>query len=248
MHEKKGVSEHIEVIISFTIFLTFVVFLLIFVNPIEKTKEKTQYLDITEKTIMQELQTDLTTFSITIEPTIISGITSCFCFDYPTPEKVTAKDEENINTNAGTFGNTICVNPTQTTAGANKKHYKLSFSTEFTENPGTCTGPITTGGTDTTLNPGDYTLGVRNEYKKISKTQLISLNNSYNTNYQNLRSNLALKNNFNIIIKTTEGEQIAYGKIKEPKETDIIAKEIPIEILDSEGTITPAIMNLQVWE
>ncbi len=252
MLEKRGSSGHIEVIISFTIFIAFVVFLLVFTNPIERTKENKHYIEITEDAIMERLLVDLTAFSITVEPAVISTITNCFCFDYQIPEKVVGKDEDGIKTSAGTFfGATdyVCVKPTKTTTGTNKKHYKIYFSSEFAEAPGVCVGPIGSGGGDYILSSGDYTLGVRNEYKKVSKAQLLWLNNSYNTNYHNLRATtLNLKNNFNIFVRTIDGEYIVYGKIKEPKEINVIAKEIPIEILDDQGTITPAVINLQVWE
>jgi hypothetical protein len=246
MRGRKGASGHIEVIISFTIFLAFVTFLLIFVNPIEKTKETNHYIDITEKTLMENIETDLTSFSITIEPAVISSVTGCFCFDYPVPDKVAAEDEDGIKTNAGTFpGNYVCVNPAQTAGGSNKKHYKIHFSPEFAESTGGCTGP----GGDFILGSSDYALGVRNEYKKVSKSQLLWINTSYNSNYHNLRATeLNLKNNFNIVVKSLDGENLVYGKIKEPKEINIMAKEIPIEILDEHGRITPAIINLQVWE
>lgn len=239
MYGKKGASGHIEIIISFLIFITFVVFLLVFINPIEKTKDNKHYFELTEKAIMDYLKANLTTFSVKfISEAHTSG---CVCIDYTPPANAIGKDEEYSRIGANTPpGDIICMEPER-----GKLFYRMYFSEEFTEIGGACTNP----NQQNLISPGEYTLGVLNEYEKISNKSLYNLAQNYRTDYENLRTNiLKLNNYFNIQVRTTDGLLLAYGKIKEPKDEDIIARDIPIEVINEDGDIIPAIMNIQVWE
>jgi len=251
---KKGVSGHIEMIISFLIFLAFVSFLLFFVNPIEKNKETTHYLDIAEQEIIENVTANLTVFSVTVDETTLLSIGNCFCFPYSAPYKVIARDENGNPASAMTIlaSSKICVKPTVKSDGVTKnKFYKLYFSDEITtESVGACTGiPPASGGADIDLTSAQYQLGVLNEYKKASNKSLYMLNWSYNTKYKDLRDNsLKLNTDLNIFVKDMKAEYLVYGKIKEPKASNVMAKDIPIEVINDKGEIIPAIMNIQVWE
>jgi hypothetical protein len=231
---KKGISGHIELILSFLIFITFVVFLLIFVNPIKKTNTTTYYLDLTESAIMDNIKTNLTTFSVTLP----SNALACFCIPYPSPgadKKLIVKNDKGEIVTATYIGGNICIN------GGNRFH-KIYFSEEFEEVPVAC-DPATN-----TLAEGTYTIGVLNEYDKVSGKALSNLNEDYNDDYANLKINLAIPGDFNIIVNLTDnGEYLAYGKTQEPKNAEIMAREIPIEIINSTGGFIPAVMNLQAW-
>jgi len=246
MRSKKAAAGHVEIIISFLIFITFVVFLLVFVNPIEKNKDKEYYLEMTEKALMEYLEVDMTLFSIGINQQALLdalAVGSCVCIDYDYPSKVIGRDENEDLVPARTIGSYICIQPD---AASPKRFYKLYFSGEFTENPGVCTGS-----SDPIINEPDYTLGVINQYKKVSNQRVNALNAAYATDasYETFRTDtLKLNNYFNVEIKTTAGEVLASGKILDPKESDILAKDIPIEIIKADGEIIPAIMNIQVWD
>jgi len=242
MHSKKGAAGHIEIIISFLIFIAFVVFLLVFINPIEKTKDNKHYFEITEKAIMEYLKANLTTFSVNFEPEVLLQPDRCVCidYDYPANNKVVGKDDVYNRVPAITTGDYLCIELI-----IPKKFYRLYFSEEFTEETGACEGTSHYN----VLSEDLYTLGVLNKYEKISNKSLYSLNQAYDTNYENLRTNiLNLNNYFNIEVRTTDGVLLAYGKIQEPKEENIIARDIPIEVINENGDTMPAIMNLQVWE
>jgi hypothetical protein len=231
---KKGVSGHIELIISFLIFITFVAFLLIFVNPIKKTNTNTHYIDMTESAIMENITTNLTTFSVVLP----SSASQCFCIPYnlPRPDaKLIVKDEEGNFISATSALANICI-------GAGNRFHKVYFSEEFAESGVAC-DPLTN-----TLAAGTYNLGVLNDYKKVSNKSLYSLNNSYNEDYGKLKTELAITWDFNIIVNSTlNGEYLVYGKTQEPKNSEVMAREIPIEVINESGGFIPAIMSLQVW-
>ncbi|OGJ20911.1 hypothetical protein A3K73_07405 [Candidatus Pacearchaeota archaeon RBG_13_36_9] len=252
MHSKKGLSGHIEVIISFLIFLAFVSFLLFFVNPIEKNKETTHYLEMTENAITEYLKANLSEFSITLVNPPGGAAAECRCFNYNNPPEkignllqandIIVKTKDGIITPGAKNANQICFE----TVGV-EKFYRLYFSEEF---DGAAPGALCAGVLP--MPASDYTLGVYNEYEKVSNNSLSALENDYDASYAsyiNLRDNtLKLNADFNIFVKNMRNEYLAYSKIKEPKGNNIMAKDISIEIINNTGGIIPAIMNIQVWE
>ncbi len=252
MYSKKGVSGHIEVIISFLIFLAFVSFLLFFVNPIEKNKETAHYLEIAENAITERIKGNLSEFSITLN--VAPAAAGCACFDYNNPpykishmagNDIVIKTKDGIITPGAKIGNKICFEPV-VVGVAGERFYRLYFSEEFEGAAGALCGA--TPPVVSYLSSSDYTLGVYNAYEKISNKSLYSLNEDYKNDYTTLRNTLNLNADFNIFVKDMKNDYLAYGKIREPKGSNIMAKETPIEIINETGGVIPAIMNIQVWE
>lgn len=230
LQTKKG-QKHLDVILSFVIFILFVVFLLIFFNPIKEYSKSTTYLDMTEKKILEYVSTNLTVVSLTFVNPPASG--NCFYITLSLPNKVIIKDENSAMTNANKNGDRIYF---QTTT---KRFYKIYSSNELNESS-------VGGAACQELAESNYTIGVTNFYKKVSYSKLIGLNGSYSSNYTQLKQALGLENDFNIAVKSDSGYLFKAEKFK-PKATDIMAKDIPIQILNENASLIPAIMNIQTW-
>ncbi|GEM_PF-3600490 len=267
MYSKKGVSGHIEVIISFLIFLAFVSFLLFFVNPIEENKETTHYLEATEQAIIEYVEANVTSFSVTILNDAllqqlggVAGGRECFCFPYdtnsfPAAYRLAPINEGGSRAKSKIFpaASKICIRPTMDAALKRDKFYRLRFSDEIVEDDAICTGLQDPLGKDMNLAANEYRLGVRNEYMLVSDNNITILQAAYGppgggVSYDNLKTSLGLQDvDFNLVINKMDGTNIVNLKAKEPPKANIMAKNIPIEIIDNTGGITPAIMNIQVW-
>ena len=90
---KKGIS-HIEVVLSFVIFISFLVFLLTILNPLVFLKEKKSSLANLEKEIEKQTSTEVKFLSISLE-----NNEGCFLFEHSL-SNITVKDEEGNKTDA----------------------------------------------------------------------------------------------------------------------------------------------------
>ena len=227
---KKG-AIHVEMVISFVIFISFVVFLLILFNPLKKFSKSTSSLDITKAKIIDYVSTDLSISSLTLKD--LTSSPDCFYLDSFLPDKVIIKNENLEIVEATKDEDYIYFKYTG-------KFYKIYSSEELEEREfdiGDCEE----------LAEANYIIGVTRTHEEASYSKFISLKEEYNDNYQQLKQDLGLKNDFNIIVRDSSGIIIKAEKYK-PKAIEIMAEDISIQILDEEANLNPAVMNIQVWE
>jgi len=227
---KKG-AAHVEMIISFVIFISFLAFILIVFRPFKIFSKSTSALDITETEIIDYVSVNLSVSSLKINSSVSTG-KSCFFVDLARENPIIIKDE-NGRIRAKRQDNKIYFENSG-------YFYKLYSSEELIEND------INTADCEN-LEEGNYTLGVIKFYKKISYSELVSFNESYYNNYEQLKENLGLRNDFNMIIGNNSGILFECSRYK-PSGIEIMAKETSIEILDSNADLSPAILNIQVWD
>lgn len=234
---KKGAAAHMEIILSFVIFLVFVVFVLVFFNPLKKYPALTTNLDTTESIILDVVSINLTTVSLNLNMSaaIPAAATpgDCFSLVLPLPNKIIAKDE---NLNAVNARNN---DPLIDFEFSGQKFYKIYSSNELVEDI-----PV---GACSLLPASDYSLGVQKIEKKISYSKLAKFNDDYTNDYEQLKMDLNLTNEFNVAVKIGSEYLFKAEKYK-PKSIEIMAKDVPIEILDENASIIYGIMNIQVWE
>lgn len=231
---KKG-AAHIDVIISFIIFLTFVVFILVFFNPLKKYSASTAPLDAAEAVIIKATSIDVTTVSLSLNTssTIIPGIGGCASIQLPLANPIAVIDENGDSTNADRSGNRVNF------VRSFGKFFKIYSSEELVEN--TITAPCNS------LTANDYTLGIQKTEKKIAYSKLLALNYSYSNDYAQLKEDLNLTNNFNVGVRIGS-EYLFKTDIYKPKNVEAMARDVSIEILDENGNLIPAMMNIQTWK
>ncbi len=233
---KKG-ATHVEMIISFAIFISFIIFILLIFSPLKIFSRNPTSLEISKARILEEVSTNLSVFSLTINLSAYDISANCFEADFNSSlihgQLIMRDESENlINATIGTdklyFENSGIF-------------YRIYFSEELEERV-----------QDTTncefLSDENYTLGVERIYKKVSLTKLTQFFEDYK-NYEQFRDGLGLKNNFNVfILNSSRGVIDGFkAEISKPEAVEVIAAEFPIEILDENLTLTPSIMNIQVW-
>lgn len=228
----KKAMGHVEMIISFVIFVSIVTFLLILFRPmIVFTKTTSANLDITESQILENMSIKLTVQSINISNEILDGN----CVSLAKPEAIKDKAIMRNSTynriNAKTDGVGSLINFQKS-----GEFYRIYSSEEFAESsysPAEC-------------NPQNYDLGVVKTYYKVSDAYLNSLFGNYTADYQTLKTQLGLKNDFNLILRDNGGELLRAESYK-PSGIEVMARDVLIEILDKDGNLKSAILNIQVW-
>lgn len=233
MKTKKGVS-HVEMMISFAIFISFVVFILVVFKPLKIFSESS--LDVAEARIIDYVSTNLTVSSLILNSTFSATATpgECFYLNFSLPNTIIMKDENSDIISASKIGKAVYF-------GYSDRFYKIYSSEELEEKSldiSSCQN----------LEEENYMIGVTRAYRKISYSKLEDFFQKYNNydNYQQLKQTLGLTNDFNIFVKS-DSEVIFKGEKYKPRTIEIIAKDISIEILDENASLNPAIMNIQVW-
>lgn len=228
----KKAMGHVEMIISFVIFVSIITFLLIIFKPmIVFTKTTSASLDIAESQILENISIELTVQSVNISNEILDG--NCVSLAKPEAikDKVIMRNSTYNRINAKTDGAGNLINFQKS-----GDFYRISSSEEFVEssyNPTECPSQ-------------NYGLGVVKTYYKVSETYLNNLFGNYTSDYQKLKTQLGLKNDFNLILRDNGGELLR-AEIYKPSGIEVMARDVLIEILDKDGNVKSAILNIQVW-
>ncbi len=231
---KKG-AAHVEMMVSFVIFIGFLIFFIIIFKPLKIFSVNTSSLDLTEAKIIDYVSSPLTISSITLNSSFVPDKT-CFHVPFNLSNKVIFRDENSNTVEANKDEDYIYFNYI-----SGNRFYRVYSSEELVEK-----NIADVSGCED-IDEVNYTIGVTRTDKKISENELESFFNEYSSEYSQLKKNLNLANNFNIIIR--DGSEVVYkGERTKPAGIDIIAKDISIEILDSNAELKPAIMNIQTWD
>jgi len=250
MRTKKGVSSHVEIMISFVIFIGLVIFLFIMLNPLEIFSASKSMLDTTAKKVIENITTELTTSSVKIKenypPPAGRGGTSINCFIIAFQSK-TGKNlivKKKVTNDYPEIGSRI-IDENQIKFNYNprdEKFYKIFLSEDIAPTVGfsgtTCGSPAITN---------NYQLGITRTRDIISRKKLEELQTAYTNDYSALKTELGLENNFNFIVFDSS-EVLFQGDENPPGGINVLAKDMVIEILNESADIVPAIMNIRTWE
>jgi len=100
------------------------------------------------------------------------------------------------------------------------------------------------------VNEENYSLGLFREYEIVYYNKMVDFKQSAEQNYKSVRDkfNLPSAMNFAVYVRTTLGQQMFNVTGKNPDMTgQILATDVPIQIVYQNGTFVYALMNLQIW-
>lgn len=243
MESKRG--THVGIVLSFIIFITFIVFLLAVLQPAIKTKTSKQaLLDFLKEDLTAWVSTNLTTVSVVITGTVPQ---SCLKLNDLISETGIDTTIIVINDSGNTFdsyligsGNSgLLIDRT----GSETSFFKIKVSEEFasiTLDPG-----LTGCGN---LNEGNgYTIGsvIINEY--IFESKIESLLDEYKNDYKNVKNELKIssENNFGFSFTYANGTVV---KTKELNvSTSVFAEDFPIRYTDKFASRVSGLINIRIW-
>lgn len=249
---KNRKGSHIDVVISFVIFVIFLGFLYSIIGPVKIQENKENVLDFLEIEIKEKLSANFTSSSITIP-----GIYVWDCFEINhlvdfTGLNVIVKDENNDVVNFGLYeDNNINRKFLRIDATPEKRYFKIYYSPEkFIDSPLDETCPFTVGSyySDAAMYENysitDIGLLRTDKYVFESKVREVFVDD---TKYKEMKESLNLPygSEFSFSFKTADGVTIK----AENKEVaaDTYVREVPVQYIDDEANIKSGFINLKIW-
>ncbi len=235
MMNKKALAIHVEMILSFIIFVGFVIFLLA-VFPVYKQSKSTLGLDAAERGISDFVKLDVKYFTVVLNKTIDK---SCFCFENNSQlSNVVAVNDAGELIGANYSDGWVCINDTDA-------FHSVYSSSDFKEKEftGDCEN------LNKTLN--DYLIGLEDNIDMVSYNKTLKLIENYTSNYENLKKSLGIpsKENFGFKVVNLKGEEILGLKAMKniPAKTQVLARSFPAQIVYENGRFVFAMINVQEW-
>ena len=231
MYKRRGLS-HIEFVISFLIFIAFIVFAFMFFNPLQSNRTLSSTLDYAWIEIGDATKSNLETYSVVIKVDLVNVAINILEIPIEFKPNVEDINGDLILSYRDDRGYVHFKRPSD-------NFVRIKYSPIFLN------GPQITGNTLGTL---DYTISSSGSEKAYFQKLLLDLNESYFSDYSNLKKEFNLPNRieFGFRVVFNDGSEItALNEI--PKEVDVLSKNDRVEIVNSSGTKEYAEMSVIVW-
>jgi hypothetical protein len=222
----KKAQMHVEIILSFTLFIGAILMIFIFINPLSRTQQQTLNTNIIQQNIIKEISESVGVVSvITTEIDPNTGLPNTRnCYNLPSEYSIL-------------YGNSYLEVPDP----AHPRKYTLYFSDELNNhhpnNQIDC--PIDT-----------FLFGAHTEEKIVIYNKISEIINNYDADYFQLKETLNINHDFKFQFKETgTGDILEPRKHKSiPQGINVIAKEIPIITIKDTGVVQEVILNIQAWQ
>lgn len=227
-------QAHVEMIVSFALFLGFLITLLFILNPIGKDKNLITTLEVTQGKIMKNISADYISASLIVDAGVAQG-TCFYVANKPgLAGNVLAEDLAGNMLPASSTPDSVFL-----ASSPNNRFYKLYFSEGF-ENANTfsCGNQL----------PGEnYDFGATEKGNLIVIKKVQRLIAAYNDNYDAVRNNLGLKNNFALFFYDTQKNLLLNASRFVPSGAEVSSRNINTKAMDVNGHIFDVVINLRTW-
>jgi hypothetical protein len=246
---KKG--SHVGMILSFMIFITFVVFVFVVLKPMVNTGGgKQMTLDDTEMKIMQNVSGNLTSTSVSFAG-IVNPVQTCVTLqniiavlNINPPYRVIVKNETSNTQQAYLFNPTIA-NIEINRGNKDNTFFRIYESQKFS---GLTTNPI--GSCFMVKNTeisSQYKIGSVFSGAYAFESEVRKLIEQYNSNYTAVKENLKITpaSEFTFYLILSNGSLIQTNQSIKAK--NIYAQETPIQYIDNEANIQSGYIITKTW-
>ena len=242
---KSKKAGHVGMILSFVIFITFIVFLYSVVQPVtEIERGKQDLLEYLHLELLREFSEDMTTSTVSINDTVAE---TCIRF-----EMVEGTDHMNVvvrtdkilleHEKSGSVEGSLITIDRQSAEGT-EDFFKVYYSDEFesTETESPCLNPKT-------LTIGeDYVLGLVRTEEEIFESKIQKIVQDFEANYTEIKDKLNIAPGNEFGFSFTNVSEDTSGTPEKNVSVNIYVEEIPIQYIDSEANIKPGYLNIRVW-
>jgi len=237
---KNKCGSHVGVVISFAIFVTFIIIIYTLASPNFRISSSEQFsVEYLETKLLENLSSEVLIITIDIENVIgtncieISNLLS----DFDINRKIIVKNKEGILTpSVFTGSDSLQINRLDSGDDFFKIYASESFD-ELSEGSESCQS-ISEG--------SDFNFGSIKTENYFFESNFFDLMNSY-SDYEVLKSDLNVPENsefgFGLIYNNLSSVQIALKNVSK----DIYIKEVPIQYIDSGGEISSGFLKIMVW-
>ncbi len=245
MIKKRG-SSHIEIVLSFAIFVVFIILLLAIFNPFSKPRLSKNNIDVFESELMNKVNVNVLTTGVLIKKDITKD-----CFKFNSKQKL--EDVKVKRQSDGTFmevktdtGNTIKVKSKE------KGFYYLFASKDFLP-----ADAVMTGCQELNENDDDYVLSNVREQSVVSENKMKVLIEelSDDAKYASTKTAFGIPTSNDIALriwlsdKSYDDTVFNFDKYEKTRlnKREVLSRNIPIQIVNDTAEFKYAVMNIQVW-
>jgi len=230
-------------IVSFVLFVGFVVFLLLVFNPQKYTPLGYGSVDEVQAILMDNISVEYNYASVILdeEPKASDNIVKN-CLIIPNIAgmdgtlSVKNMDGNVIYSRKQADGEIVIK------VIASQRFYGIYSSDFFSElSPGQCPNPDDFNGHK------GYSLGILTTKSAVLYENIEELNKSYYLDYGGLKESLGIKNDFSFKIRRNETDILFDTSSEKPENADILSREIPFLSINKTGSTENLFMNLGVW-
>lgn len=229
---KKG--THVGVILSLVIFVSFLIFLYIVIEPALRTPEgKQSLIDSLKLRLPEEFSADLTTVTISATP----DSADCLQIDNTvlgvSELNASVKDGGGALVDLENTGNYLIIDWT-----GNQDFFKIYYSEEEFKD---YSSSFTCSNTEIII-----VSSLKTE-KKIFETKIISFISLYESNYGEIKEVLKIPSGDEFSFSFTYSNGTVISPIEENPSVNIYAENINIQYIDKEANINSGILTIRVW-
>ena len=235
MKNKRGIT-HVEIILSFAIFVGFFIFLMAIFRPFSTSSGGEIYLDVVEREIKKSVSADVYFQTIKINESIT--INDCFCLEYKLGNVIVKNEFETIIT--AETGENLCIKSTG-------KFFYVYSSKEF---PDSDSNALYNSDCQNLLKDKNYVLGLIRSYSFYSNNKLNKLHFRTMQNYDDVKDELeiAKSEDFSFSLRDKETNEIILENTKNAtKMRRVLARDVPIQLVYNDGGFDYAMLNIKVW-
>lgn len=241
----KKEGSHVGMILSFVIFITFVVFLYTVIKPaINIGEDKATTLEYIEGKIAENVSTNLTSVGVQINNRRNPG-TNCIQLqnfiafvDIRPPYPIIVKNETGGIQDAYSGSGAAFANLVIDRKNKNNLFFEVDFSPAF-------------AGLDVSTIPScaavtDYNISLVRTEIYVFERNMYELIDYYKDNYENLKTELKVPpgNEFGFGFKQSNGTVIEIGG---KGAANVYAKETPVQYFDDKANVQSGFINVKVW-
>lgn len=241
---KRG--SHVGMILSFVIFITFIVFLYVVVSPVVNLgTDKGKVVDYIENEIMKNTSSNFTSTSIEInvgttkDCVTIQGLLFPRLTEEIPTARIKVKNETGNLQEVYVSGGVSDLDINR--ENQNNLFFKMYYSPEFNFIPGT------SGLTCQIITDTEYSIGLVKTSEYIFANKVIELINYYNYNYESLKTEFNIPSNNEFGFEFVENDGTKTTADQETRSGEIYAEEIPIQYIDENANIQTGFINIKVW-
>lgn len=233
--DKRG--AHIEIIISFAVFVTFLIFIYYIVNPVIMEPSDKEYLLNNVKTKIKDDTSSILrydTINVKKEPVY------CFAIEEYKSNRVKIKDEDGQSITAQLeYGLGLLINSDDT------EIYRIYYSDHFGE-----VNIITDSGCELLTEPSGYNLIEEKSSQYIFLNKIEELETDYNEDYAALKDQFSIPDgtDFAFSFLSSNKETIGVGQQPIKNGVNVYSEEMPIQYINPQtGDIQDGFLTVKIW-
>lgn len=235
----KRAQGHVELILSFVIFVGFIFSIFVFLNPLKQPTMSFVSFENVQAKIIKNATIGYQSIPLILNSSLPSGL-ACFSVNNTlrASGNILAKSSDDSIVNAVNTSLKLYIQNK-----ANEKFYTIYFSEAFNNysavNPASCLE----------LSEKNYSFGAPSYELPILFENLIYLDHAYVANYPSLVENLGFDNNFEFGISNLNRVMLVNDtfSVHKLKSSNVLARDVLLKTINKNATQVDIFLNLRVW-